>query len=749
MKGSVIIVSWKYEKDGYTVVKTCAWSPPGDHPVGCGLRLYVKDGKLVKVEGDPAHPITNGRLCPRCLALTEYIYHPQRIIYPMKRDKADRGKDKWTRITWDEAYDMIEKNVTEIKAKYGPESIFSVIGTGRDMWHTVPFVTFGALGSPNFSYIHSGWSCYGPRCSITVYTMGAGYPEIDYAAQFQEDRFDNPEYKLPECLIVWGKEPLKSNADGLFGHAIVDMMKRGTKLIVVDPRLTWLANRAEYWLQLRPGTDAALALGMLNVIINEDLYDHEFATKWCHGFEDLKKRVQEYPPEKVAEITWVPKEKIIAAARFYANAKPASISWGLATDQKPNGVQHAHALCALMAICGNIDVPGGVLLGAPSFAAPMWWGWDSLPPELQEKRLGAKEYPAVSTAISTVQPDLPLDAMETGKPYPLKMSWVMSSNPIACPTAAPQRWDKAFKNLDFNVVCDLFMTPSAASFGDLFLPVAAFPEKDGIVATHYGSITMFLGAINKAIQVGECKSDDEILLELGKRLNPSVFPWNNIEEFLDWELDQYIPGMKFAELREKGWALPPWQYKKYEKGTQTFDQKPGFITPTGKLELSSTLFEQWGEDPLPYYEEPPYSPYSTPELAKEYPFILTTGARSWVYFHSEQRMVKSLREIHPDPITEIHPDAAERLGIKNGDWVYIENMFGKAKQKAKLTLGIDPRVVHSEHAWWFPEKKAEGPNPSGVYDANINNLVPHKHIGKLGFGAPYKCMICKVYKAEA
>ena len=740
--------SWKWQEGDYTVVRTCAWSPPGDHPVGCGLRLYIKDGKLVKVEGEKDHPVTGGRLCPRCLELPAYVHHPERIIYPMKRDKADRGKNRWQRISWDEAYDIIERNVNEIKAKYGPEAIFSVIGTGRDMWHTVPFLTFGALGSPNFTYIHSGWSCYGPRCAISVYTMGCGYPEIDYAAQFQKERYDHPDYKLPECVMIWGKDPLKSNPDGLFGHAIVDMMKRGTKLIIVDPRLTWFASRAEYWLQVRPGTDTALALGMLHVIINEELYDKEFVSKWCHGFEELKKRVQESPPQKVAEITWVPKEKIIGAARFFAKSKPASLSWGLATDQKPNGVQHAHALQALMAITGNIDVPGGILFGAPTFAAPMWWGWDSLPEEVQAKRLGAVEYPAVTTAISTTQPDLPLDAMETGEPYPLKMSWVMSSNPAACPTAAPERWNKAFQNLDFNVVCDLFMTPHASACADLFLPVSSFAEKDGIVYTHYGSIILFVGAINKALQVGECKSDDEILLELGKRLNPEVFPWNSMEEFLDWELNQYIPGMKFSELREKGWAVPEWHYKKYEKGLQRPDGEKGFGTPTGKIELYSTLFEQWGEDPLPYYEEPPYSPYSTPELAKEYPLILTSGARSWVYFHSEQRQIRNLREIHPDPIVEIHPETAENLGIKDGDWVCIENMFGKCKQRARITKGIHPKVVHAEHGWWFPEKSPEEPCLSGVYESNINKLVPHKLIGKLGFGAPYKCMICKVYKAE-
>lgn len=738
--------AWQWQEGEYTVTRTSGWSPPGDHPVGCGMKLYVKDNRLVKVEGEPSHPISQGRLCIRCLSLPEYVHHPDRIIYPMKR-VGQRGENNWQRISWDEAYDMIEKNVRKFQKEYGPESIFTVIGTGRDVWHTVPKITFSAFESPNFAYIHSGWSCYGPRCAVTTYILGAGYPEVDYAATF-EKRYDDPEYVLPECLLICGKDPIKSNPDGFYGHAVVEMMKKGTKLIVIDPRMTWLASRADIWLQVRPGTDTALILGMMNVIINENLVDQEFIDKWCTGYEELKQRVQEYPPEKVAEITWVPKEKIIEAARLFGKSKPATMAWGLAVDQKTNGVQCAHALCNLGAITGNIDVPGGIALGGLKTVSTSFWGYEDLSEEKVQKRLGFKEYPAVCTALPTVQPDMPLDAMETGQPYPLKMSFIMSSNPIACPTADPRRWDKAFKNLEFNVVCDLFMTPTVASFADLFLPVAAFPEKDGIVASHYGGMVMLIGAINKALQVGECKSDDEIMFELGKRLNPKSFPWKDMNEFFDWELKGYGVDITFEELKEKGWYLPRHTYRKYEKGLQTFDGSPGFATPSGRIELKSSLFEQWGEDGLPYYEEPPYSPYSTPELAKEYPLILTSGARSWSFFHSEQRMIRTLRELHPDPQLEIHPDTAKELGITDGEWVIVENQFGKCKQRAKYTPTIHPKVVHADHGWWYPEKPAEGDNPGGVYDSNINQLVPHKLIGKLGFGAPFKCMICKVYKAE-
>jgi anaerobic selenocysteine-containing dehydrogenase len=737
--------AWRREENGYTITRTCAWSPPGDHPVGCGLRLYVKDNKLVKVEGDPEHPITKGRLCIRCLTLPEYVHHPDRITHPMKR-VGKRGENKWQQISWDEAYDIIEEKTKYIKEKYGPQSIVVFGGTGREACTYYPAFAYRVFGTPNICYPHSGYSCYMPRIAVTSYVLGAPYPEVDTGTQFP-DGPEHPDWQLPEYIIIWGKDPLKSNPDGFFGHSVVDLMKLGTKLIVVDPRLTWLASRAEHWLQIRPGTDTALALGMLNVIINEELYDKEFVEKWCYGFEELKQRVQEYPVDKVAEITWIPAEQITAAARAFAKGKPSSICWGLATDQKANGAQHAHAIIALLAVTGNIDVPGGVIIGGGTSLGGLGWGYDELPEELQEKIIGLKEYPAYVELCRNAHADLTLEAIETGKPYPIKMAYFNSTNTIAATCSAdPQKWHRALQNLEFVFVTDLFMTPTAQAYADVFLPLASFAEHDGVVATHYGAAAVMVGAMNKALQVGECKSDAEILLELGKRLNPDAWPWNTVEDFLSEVKLESAVGMNFAELREKVVIHPPYEYRKYEKGMLRPDGEPGFMTPTGKVELYSTNFEAFGDDPVPYYEEPQYSPYSTPELAKEYPLILTTGARSWAYFHSEQRQIRTLREIHPDPIVEIHPETAQQLDIKDGDWVYIENMFGKCKQKAKLTAAILPKVVHAQHGWWFPEKRAE--DLYGVWEANINQLVPHHKVGKMGFGAPFKCMICKVYKCE-
>lgn len=734
---------WQWQEGEYTVTRTTQWSGPGCHN-GCGVLFYTKDNQLVKVEGDPENPVYNGRLCMRCLALPEAVHHPDRLKYPLKR-AGERGENKWERISWDEAYDIIVDKVRQIQKQYGPESIVSMMGTGRNIWSIMPKLSHSGFQSPNTACgFLSGDACYLPRAALQG-VMSGDFLIADCSQMFAE-RYNSPKWKLPECIMIWGNNPIVSNPDGFMGHWIVDCMKRGTKLIVVDPRLTWLASRAEYWLQLRPGTDAALALGMLNVIINEGLYDKEFVDKWTYGFDKLAERVQQYPPERVAEITWVPKEKIVEAARFYARSKPAAIQWGLAVDMSRAGVPAAHAIASLWTVTGNVDVPGGNIIIRRAYDAPIGTpvsdlGWWELPEEVRAKRLGVEKYPLYRYGFcATAQGDTVLEAIESGKPYPIKMLWLQTTNPIANMGAQAKRIYEAMKKVDFIVAVDLFMTPTCMAFADLVLPAAMSCERNSLRAWWTP-----LRSISKVIQVGEAKSDEEIVLELGKRLNPEAFPWNNVEEMLDWATSN--AGVSFKELQERVYMYPEFEYRKYEKGLLRADGEPGFNTNTGKIELYLTMFEEWGYDPLPYHEEPPESPYSTPELFKEYPLVLTTGARSWEFFHSEHRQLPTMREFHPDPIVEIHPETAAQLGIKDGDWVWIENRHGKCKQKARLNPGIHPKVVHGEHGWWFPEKPAEEPSLFGVWESNINLLTTQCENGPSGYGAPYKTQICKIYKA--
>ena len=332
---------WRYEEDGNTVTRLAPWSAPGCHPVGCGLKITTDaDGKVIDVEGDENHPVTQGRLCVRCLTLRDYMYNPSRVLYPMVRDRDRRGDaNAWKRITWDEAIDIIEENYVKTVKEYGREAVASYIGTGCE-GGTFPYTNM-MLCTPNNVGTLSGDCCYIPRLMAGNFLVGSAYPEIDTAIGLA-GRFDDPEFELPEVCIIWGKEPLASNADGFWGHAVLDMMKRGTRLIVVDPRLNWLANRADVHLRLRAGTDTALAMAMARVIIDEDLYNHDFVEYWCYGFDEYNERLHDpekgYTPEQAAEICGIDAEDIRKAAIMFGSAHPASICYGLAIDQMANAI---------------------------------------------------------------------------------------------------------------------------------------------------------------------------------------------------------------------------------------------------------------------------------------------------------------------------------------------------------------------------------------------------------------------------
>jgi len=502
-------------------------------------------------------------------------------------------------------------------------------------------------------------------------------------------------------------------------------------------------SKADIWLQVRPGTDGALALGMLNVIINEGLYNKEFVDKWCVGFEELKERVQEYPPERVAEITWIPAEDIENVARIYATTKPACIYCQVANEQSFNSTQTCRAVACLRAITGNLDIKGGNVFNCVASGFSMFGGmwfcgkkW-RLPETLEEKRLGAREFPLLSGPSSSIGvfhwPTL-CKAVLTEKPYPIKAMFVANNLLLAMPNS--REVYKALNKLDFLVVEELFMTPTA-ELANIVLPSATWLEMDEIVDRSLN----VLSTRRKAIEpVGECWDELKITYEIVNRMGLKFSIWPELksyEEYEDFRLTG--AGITFADLKKKGYVSTPMEYRKYERD--------GFKTPSGKVELYSSVFKEFGYDPLPNYVEPMESPISTPELAREYPFILITGGRDIVYRHSMGRNVPWLRELVPDPVTQIHPKTAEELGIKEGDWVWIETPRGEGriKQKAKLTPGIHPQVVHFMAHWWYPEKPAPD---HGLWESNINVVTssdpPYEAICG---GCPTRGLLCKIYKA--
>ncbi len=660
---------------------------------GCGVLIYMKEGKVEKIGGDPECPIAHGTLCPKGIASTQIAYHPDRLQHPVKRI-GPKGSGQWERISWDEALDTIAARINDYKQEFGAESIVMGYGTGRDN-EAVIYRFANLLGTPNV--LTAGHLCYGPRISTSIITCGSN-PVVDY----END---------PDCVMVWGNNLVIANSDEYKGESLAVCVEKGARLIVVDPRMTRLAARADIWLQLRPGTDAALALGMLNVIIKEELYDKNFVPKYIHGWDEFVERCKEYPLDKVSDITWIAAEKIQAAARMFAEADTAGIQWGVAIEQQVNCADNNRTLMALMAITGNLDRKGGQVLfeTAKNRNASDFGAHKMLSREQRDKRLGGERF-RLASHFAIMNPKCVWDAILTEEPYPVKMAFFISSNPVLTRANAGEVY-KALEALEFMAVADFFITPTA-ELADIVLPAATWLEMDHIA--DFWKRHGYILPRRKAIQVGECRSDHEMLNDLGKRVGQEDYWWDSFEGGLDYILEPLE--ITFQDFKKMQYIRGEVNYEKY--------REKGFSTPTGKVELYSTKLEEWGYDPLPKYHEPHESPVSKPEMTDEYPFILVTGARSPGFFHTENRQSPWLREQHPEPFIEIHPDTAAKLDIRNDDWVVIESPRGKVRQKAKLFEGIHPQVVGAQHAWWYPEKKK---NNHGWSDSNINILTDNSY----------------------
>lgn len=380
---------------------------------GCGVLVYTKNGKALKIAGDPDCPINHGTLCPKGYASLQLAYHPDRLHHPVRR-VGSKGSGRWERISWDQALDTIANKIKTYKTGFGAESVVMGYGTGREN-ESVIYRFANLLGTPNV--LTAGHFCYGPRLATSIITCGSN-PIVDYENH-------------PKCIMVWGNNVVISNPDEYKGEPFSVSLDRGAKLIVVDPRMTRIAARADIWLQLRPGTDTALALGMANVIVREELYDQEFIVNHVHGWEGFVERVKEYPVSRVERITNVPAEKIRQAARLYATTKPAGIQWGVAIEQQVNCADNDRALMALMGITGNIDVPGGqVLFKAPNIRQVSEFGAHKrLSAEQAAKRLGGQRF-RLADKFSIINPKCVWDAIESEKPYPVKMIFMISSNPV-------------------------------------------------------------------------------------------------------------------------------------------------------------------------------------------------------------------------------------------------------------------------------------------------------------------------------
>jgi len=431
-------------------------------------------------------------------------------------------------------------------------------------------------------------------------------------------------------------------------------------------------------------------------------------------------------------VTGIPADDIRAAARSYATTKPAAMLWGNGIDMSPCNYQTARSLLILRAITGNIDVPGGDVLWVPPegvkqrslFMNVEVVGLQFLPPDKIGRAVDAGKYPL----CAITHPPTFWRSIVTGDPYRVRALWMVGSNALVTHSHSLEV-EEALGLLEFTVVSDFFLTPTA-QFADIFLPAATWLEQDDIANIH--KIWCVL-ARRKVAQEGEARDDRQVMLDLAHRLGlTDAFPWRTLHEYFDWVLED--AGIDFDQFCEKGILEGEMAYYKYETC--------GFATPTGKLELASTILESMGIDPLPVYREPPVSPASTPELADDYPLVLTTGAKIKGFFHSEGRQIESLRRLNPDPLVEINTATAGDLGIGDGDAVWIETPEGKVTMRARLTDGIAPRVVSAQHAWWFPE---DGPPEYGWKRSSVNLLFGDTEYDPETGSEPLRSTLCKVY----
>ncbi len=373
------------------------------------------------------------------------------------------------------------------------------------------------------------------------------------------------------------------------------------------------------------------------------------STRYCTGFEELTAHVAPYSPEWAEPITRVPAETLRQAARTFATSHPACVNWGNGIDQSINAFQTARAYLLLMAITGNLDVPGGDVRWVPPadirpkspMLDPSVVGEQFLTPEQKAKKIGAGRFPF---AAGCHQPTY-WDTCISGEPYRPRAMWLVGCNPLATQTRGDRIVTALRDHLEFIVVSDFVFTPTA-ELADLVLPPTHWLEQDDVVFYHQ---VWCILARQKVAQVGEARDDRAVIIDLAHRLGlDQAFPWKDWDDYLRWILEP--SGMTFEEFAEKGILLGEMQYRKHEQ--------QGFPTPSGRVELVSSIMQEAGQPGLPVYVEPPLSPLSRPDLAKEYPLILMTGAKIMPFFHSAGRNISSLRKLHPRPMVDLHPATA-------------------------------------------------------------------------------------------
>ena len=701
---------------GETIVRTaCPAHCPGN---ACGMLAHVRDGRVVKLEPAPFPDNSYTRICQKGLSSLQVLYHPDRLQYPLRR-VGERGEGKWERLSWDEALDYVAEKLKDVAERYGSRSVAWVMG-GPGSGTT----KFGA-------YIRLAGCFQGTRVSTWGY--GDAADACGTTPTFGAHRLGNfiASFDEPRLNICWGTNPGESTP--FLMRSLLDDKEKGVPLVVIDPMFTITASKADEFLGIRPGTDTALALGMMHQVLEDGLEDREFLARYTVGpflvrqdngrylrgrdlgpdgadeymvwdadagqprpaaslaspaidgsyvaggiavkpaFQMLAELIREYPPARAAEITGVAEDRIVRLARVCATQRPVAIHTNMGLGRTYHGDTSFRAIGMLAALVGNIRLPGG---GGHRLVEYNWGAFlNPRPGQPSYSRMGILGM---------------YDAIAKGKPYPVRAVWFALINFINQCTDNNRILNEIIPSLDFIVVADMFMTTSAR-YADVVLPVCSFLEFTDMVNGPFPYIQLQRQVIPPLY---ESKSDVQILRELAPRLGFGEY-FKSEEEFIDLLLEP-VEGVNVQTLKE-GPALLPVMSRPAGPAVT-----PRFRTPSGRIEFYVEKLLPFGEA-LPVYKEPLES--SRSRLAGKYPLSLIQVHSK---FHVHSSFLKStwLRELEPEPVLEMNPADAGQRNIQDGDVVEVFNDRGRARLSARLNPGVQPGVVNLAHGWWPADFKA-------------------------------------------
>lgn len=629
---------------------------------GCGAVVELVDGVPTDIHGDPDNPTSEGYFCIKGKASLDLLHSPDRLTTPLVRT-GPRGSGTFEPAGWEAALDRIAGELAATISRHGPESVVLGQGTDRNYQEWV-FRLANAIGTPNV--VGPAHVCFYPRVMASIMTYGA-FTFCDYDGD-------------PEVILLWGSNKPNTHSDGVIGVKLLRAVERGSRVITVDPRRTQTAARSSLHLAVQPGTDCALALGMIKIVIDEGWYDRDFVAAHTSGFDELAEHVKAYDIERVAQTTGLTPQLIREATRSYALASRACIEAGTGLSQNENSFDTHRAIAILAAICGNIDAPGGDVIWEPmpiegrrAFPRP-----DLLPEDQAKKRIGGEKHKILSMSGWVAPGDLH-EAIMTGSPYPITSMVIFGSNILASHENT-ELVRTAIGKLDLLVVCDLFMTPTAR-YADVILPTSSWLERDQVV-----EFNSYIAARQKIATVDGCRSDEEIILELAERLGLSRHFFPSLEAALDAKLAGI--GLTWEQFTKIGYIRNEKRYCKYRDG--------GFRTRSGRVNLMNNGLLAMGYEPFPVFRCPPEADAALP--------YLMTSAHPRQFYNTEFHQLPTTSRSQTTARVTVHPDTAEREGLSDGEEVDLFTRAGArgVRMTVKISNSVAPNVVMADAGWWYP-----------------------------------------------